>query len=105
MLQYGYAIPEFFCEKRLSDTVEKLMSAQNSLRVDAVRGSIQTAANLNECKINGFILFIIFTANRIKIFIIFRVSTLSRVSFLLSYMICGSYIVAILSLVLIRETK
>ena len=31
--------------------------------------------------------------------------TLSRVSFLLSYMICGSYIVAILSLVLVRETK
>ena len=57
------AIPEFCCEKRLSDTVEKLMTAQDSLRVDAVRGSIQTAANLHECKINGFSLFIIFTAN------------------------------------------
>ena len=33
------------------------------------------------------------------------VSTLSRVSFLLLYIICMLYIVAILSLVLVRETK
>ena len=57
MLQNG------FCEKRLSDTVEKLMTAQDSLRVVAVRGSIQTAANFNECEINVFILLIIFIAN------------------------------------------
>ena len=43
-----YSIPEFCCEKRLSDTDEKLMSAQDSLRVAAVIGSIQTAANFNK---------------------------------------------------------
>ena len=36
---------------------------------------------------------------------IFLVSTLSRVSFLILYMISMLYIVAILSLVLVRETK
>ena len=35
----------------------------------------------------------------------FLVSTLSRVSFLLLYMISMLYIIAILSLVLVRETK
>ena len=54
---------EFCCEKRLSDTVEKLMTAQDSVRVVAVRGSIQTATNFNKCKINVFILLIIFSAN------------------------------------------
>ena len=55
-----YSIPEFCCEKRLSDTDKKLMSAQDSLRVAAVIGSLQTAANFNKCKINVFILLIIF---------------------------------------------
>ena len=55
--------PEFICKKRLFDTVEKLMTDQDSLRVAAVRGSIQTAANFNECEINVFILIIIFIAN------------------------------------------
>ena len=54
---------EFSCEKRLSDTDEKLMTAQDSVRVAAVRGSIQTAENLNKCKINVFISLIIFSAN------------------------------------------
>ena len=60
------SIPETFCcEKRLPDTVEKLMTAQGSLRVAAVRdiGSIKTAANFNECKVNVFILLIIFSSN------------------------------------------
>ena len=41
-------IPEHCCEKRfpVSDTVENLMTAQDSLCVAAVRGNIQTAANL-----------------------------------------------------------
>ena len=64
------SIPEFCCEKRLSDTDEKLMTAQGSLHVAAVIGTIQTAANFNKCKINVFILLIIFSANGIKIFII-----------------------------------
>ena len=42
--------PEFCCEKRLSDTVEKLMTTQDSLRVAAVRCKIETAVNFNECK-------------------------------------------------------
>ena len=46
-----------------SDTVEKLMTAQDSLRVAAVRGSIQTAANSNKFKKMFFILIIIFSAN------------------------------------------
>ena len=50
-------------EKRLSDTDEKLMTAQDSLRVAAVRGSIQSAANFNICKINVSISLIIFSAN------------------------------------------
>ena len=50
------------CEKRQSDTVEKIMTAQDSLCVAAVRG-IQTAANFNECKINVFIFFNYFIAN------------------------------------------
>ena len=50
-------------KKRLSDTAEKLMTDQDSLRVAAVRGSIQTAANFNECEINVFILIFIFIAN------------------------------------------
>ena len=49
------SIPEFCCEKRLFDTVEKLMTAQDSLRVAAVRGSIQTVTNFKECKISVFI--------------------------------------------------
>ena len=58
------SIPEFCCEKRLSDTDEKLMTAKDSrpMHVAAVRGSIQTAANLNKCKINVFIFLIIFSA-------------------------------------------
>ena len=39
-----------------------LMTAEYSLRVAAVRGSIQTAANFNECK-TVFILLIIFIVN------------------------------------------
>ena len=40
------------------------MTAQDSLRVAAdIRGSIQTAASFNECKINVFILLIIVIAN------------------------------------------
>ena len=39
------------------------MTAQDSLHVAAVRGSIQTAANLNECKINVFILIFILLLN------------------------------------------
>ena len=46
------------------------MTAQDNLRVAAVRGSIQAATNFNKCKINVFILLIIFSANWIKIFII-----------------------------------
>ena len=42
----------------------------DSFRVAAVRGSIQTAANFNEYKVNVFILLIILIANLIKIFII-----------------------------------
>ena len=53
----------FYCERRLSDTDEKLMTAQDSVRVAVVRGSIQTAENFNKCKINVFILLIIFSAN------------------------------------------
>ena len=47
----------------ISDIVEKLMTAQDSLCVATVRGSIQTVANFNECKINVFILLNIFSAN------------------------------------------
>ena len=39
------------------------MAAQDSLCVAAVRGSIQTVANFYKCKINVFILLIIFSAN------------------------------------------
>ena len=39
------------------------MTAEGSVRVVAVKGSIQTAANCNECKINVFILINIFIAN------------------------------------------
>ena len=46
-----------------TDNVKKLMTAQDSLRVAAVRGSIQTVANFNKCNINVFILLIIFSAN------------------------------------------
>ena len=46
-----------------SDTDEKLMTAQDSFRVAAVRGNIQSAAKFNICKINVFILLIIFSAN------------------------------------------
>ena len=42
-----------------SDTDEKLVTAQDSLRVAAVRCSTQSAANFNKCKINVFILIII----------------------------------------------
>ena len=56
---YHHSIPDFCCEIRLSDTDEKLMTAQDSLRVAAVRGSIQTASNFNKCKINVFLLLII----------------------------------------------
>ena len=52
-------IPEFCCEIGLSDTDVKLMTAQDSFHVAAVRGSIQTAANFNKCKRNAFILLII----------------------------------------------
>ena len=41
----------------LSDTVAKLITAQDSLRVAAVRGSIQTVTNFNECRINVFIYY------------------------------------------------
>ena len=51
------SIPEFHCERRLFDTVEKLMTAQDRLRVASVRGSIQTVATFNECKINVFIYY------------------------------------------------
>ena len=47
----------------MEKTDEQLMTAQDSLRVAAVRGSIQTAANFNKCKINVFILIMIFSAN------------------------------------------
>ena len=47
-------------------TVEKLMTAQDSLCIATVRGRIKTAANFNECKKNVFILLIIFSANLIK---------------------------------------
>ena len=40
------SIPEFCCEKRLYDTSAKLMIAQDSLLVDAVRGIIQTGGKL-----------------------------------------------------------
>ena len=43
-----------------TDTVEKLMTAVDSLRFAAVRGSIQTVTNFNKCKINDLILLIIF---------------------------------------------
>ena len=62
------SIPQFCLKKRLSDTDEKLMTAQDSLRVAAVRGSIQSAANFNICKINVFILKIVFSANWIDIY-------------------------------------
>ena len=45
--------------KKKSDTDEKLVTAQDSLRVAAVRCSTQSAANFNKCKINVFILIII----------------------------------------------
>ena len=61
--EWIYSIPEFCCEKRLSDTDEKLVTAQDSLRVAAVRCSTQSAANFAKCKINVFILLIIFSAN------------------------------------------
>ena len=53
------SILKLCCEKRLSDTFETLMTAQDSFCVAAVRGSIQTATNFNECKIHIFILCII----------------------------------------------
>ena len=56
------SIPEFCCEKRCRWKVDD-WSAQDGLRVAAVRCRIQTAANFNECKINVFILLIIFSAN------------------------------------------
>ena len=58
MTEWIDSIPEFCC-----DTVEKLLTAQDSLCVAAVQGSIQTAVNFNECKINVFILLIIFIVN------------------------------------------
>ena len=53
-----------------SDTDEKLMTAQDSLCIAAVRGRILvSAANFNiVCKINVFILLIIFGANWIDIY-------------------------------------
>ena len=50
------SLNHFICSRMdrfyYKDTVEKLMTAQDSLRATAVRGSIQTAAIFNECKIN-----------------------------------------------------
>ena len=40
-----------------NNTDEKLMTAQDSLLVVAVRDSIQTAANFNKCKLNVFLFY------------------------------------------------
>ena len=62
------------------------MTAQDSLRTAAVRGCTQTAANFNECKINVFILLIIFSANLIiKIFIIVQLYVFVLYLFYLLY--------------------
>ena len=65
MLQNEYILFHSYILKK-TDTVEKLMTAQDSLCIATVRGRIQTAANFNECKKNVFILLIIFSANWIK---------------------------------------
>ena len=50
------------------------MTAQDSLRVAAVRsGSIQTAANFNECKINVSILLIILLLIELTIYLLLYV--------------------------------
>ena len=42
----------------MTDTVDKLMPAQGNLRVAAIKVSMQTVANFNECKINVLFNFI-----------------------------------------------
>ena len=64
MLQNGYILfQSSFVKKEYLIPLKNMMTVKDSLRVAAVRGSIQTAVNFNECNINDFILLIIFSTD------------------------------------------